>query len=189
MGEQADLILNGEACERCGGDIPGPGCGCSRTCWYCDKGVRRREQKRVKVAGDGAAFDLAEQNGLRMRKCSDSHYQLTDPQAGWLVNLYPTTGRVCADPNRPQPNAIDGGLGKGWTLTKAVEKFVEWNRRPKATPGPLRGCIRLGTLVIKIPVAIRIDLTDPDMIGTVDILRTEPGEFYFVPGQFEPGQC
>lgn len=143
MGDAAEAIVNGDDCEGCGEYI-GPGHGYPRLCAGCDpKGGeathilhppeprRRGGQRRARRADATTEFDraahLAENNGFRLRKCSDAHYQLVHVEKDWLLNIYPGNGRLYSDPHRKPPYF---GLDPGFSLIEVVQRAI-------ALDGPL----------------------------------------------------
>lgn len=75
------------------------------------------------------AARVARQRGLRLRRRSETHYQLTPrgEDRGWLLNLYPTNSRVWGDRNRPRGPMLN--LPYGWTLMDAVNRAADIENR------------------------------------------------------------
>lgn len=67
------------------------------------------------------AETLAAQNGLYLRRCTDSHYQLRG--ARWLLNLYPGNQRLYRDPTKDQLGWLE--LPDPWTLLDVVHAAAE----------------------------------------------------------------
>lgn len=87
------------------------------------KAVRqqRAERNREQAADTFKdAAELAEMLGLQLHKCSDVHYQFSDEEQGWLINLYPGNGRLYADRKR-RAKAPFLRVPENWTLLDVVE--------------------------------------------------------------------
>jgi len=119
MGEIAESIIGGDFCQECGCWM-GSGAGYPRSCKGCDpengedcedpgahEYPRSKTLRRANRSEAGDEFEqaqtLAEKNGMLMRKCSESHYQLKSECDNWLVNIYPGNRRLYHDKNRMGP--------------------------------------------------------------------------------------
>ncbi len=135
MGDAADAILNGDDCQECG-EYMGGGEGFPRSCDGCvddgdgaviippeqrRRGVHRRARRADATTEFDRAAKLAEENGFRMRKCSDAHYQLVHVEKDWLLNIYPGNGRLYNDPHRKPPYF---GLEPGFSLIQVVQRAI-----------------------------------------------------------------
>jgi hypothetical protein len=43
---------------------------------------------------------LAKEHGLELRRCGVNHFQLRDAAQTWILNVYPSKGRVWRDPRK-----------------------------------------------------------------------------------------
>lgn len=60
--------------------------------------MNQKEQRKAQAAADfEEVAAMAEANGVVLIQRSLIHYQLRDVNSTWLINLYPTTGRVVVD--------------------------------------------------------------------------------------------
>ncbi len=80
------------------------------------------KEKRNQRMDDAAlvfeeARRLAECNGLRLRRCTEVHYQLKPQDGSWLKNIYPSNRRIYADPNKRGPFLH---VPDDWTLIDVV---------------------------------------------------------------------
>ncbi|MEN0109238.1 MAG: hypothetical protein AAF805_00800 [Planctomycetota bacterium] len=137
MGEIAELITGGVLCEQCGRVVDGEARGHVRVCREC----RDAEQREIRDAGAARArrwreqFDQAEAlaagAGLRLRRSTDEHYQLTPLGGGWLLNLYPRSGkrkpRVYRDTNLARAPYL--AMRERWDLIDAIRAAVRTTRR------------------------------------------------------------
>lgn len=140
MGDVADGILNGDDCQECG-IYMGGGEGFPRSCADCDPEggevyfeAEKRERnvyRRARRADAATEFDraaqLAEDNGFRLRRCSDAHYQLVHVAKDWLLNVYPGNGRLYNDPHRKPPYF---GLDPGFSLIDVVQRAIQLENSP-----------------------------------------------------------
>lgn len=88
--------------------------------------VRRKqgERNRIKAESDfKTAKDIAERSGLKLKCCSDVHYQIIGKD--WVVNLYPGNGRIHAD-KKKRGRAPFLNLPPDWSLIDAVKACVGW---------------------------------------------------------------
>jgi hypothetical protein len=82
---------------------------------------KRRGQSRLGRANDDfpAARDLAVSRGWKLRRCSETQYNLVGPN-GELYQLYPSKCRVYTPPSKKYLGRFLD-LPPNWTLTQAVE--------------------------------------------------------------------
>ncbi len=135
MGDAADAILNGDDCQECG-EYMGGGEGFPRSCAGCNpdggqavlcegkqrgRPLKRSARRADAVTQFDRAVRLAEDNGFRLRKCSDAHYQLVHIEKDWLLNIYPGNGRLYNDPHRKPPYF---GLEPGFSLIDVVRRAI-----------------------------------------------------------------
>ncbi len=96
--------------------------------------MRKAEKQKIREFAEKSfrtAAYWAKKSGLTLIRRSPSHYQISSPD-GWMVNLYPTTGRIWEDRGRLIPGPpLD--LPCGWTLMDAVRVAAE--RVGKSVPG------------------------------------------------------
>lgn len=62
---------------------------------------------------------MAESNGMALIRHSKTHFQLRRER--WIINLYPTTGTIYHDRNKPGPSIV---VSKNWTLLEVVQHVV-----------------------------------------------------------------
>lgn len=138
MGDIANAMLDGTFCQQCGEYIDGTAPGYPRTCGGCGgqwgfhvtpgEGKHNKRRKRKAREAASKAFDevakLAESHDMKLRECSDAHYQLSHINDGWLLNLYPSNCRVYADPNKPKAPYLDLA-GVKWSLQDVVEAAIQ----------------------------------------------------------------
>ncbi len=75
---------------------------------------------------------LAEVNGLRLVRYTESHYQLIAPKKAWILNIYPGNCRLHADRNTPLKPPFVDFAGRKWTLFDVVAEVIisqgrEWD--------------------------------------------------------------
>lgn len=100
MGDIADYMMEQEM-DRMFGGQSGP--------W--DEGEQFDEA--VKIAAD---------HGMKLRRCSDSHYQLRGPgHRPFIQNIYPGNRRLCWDRNHPKPPYIQT---HDWSLVAIVKEHA-----------------------------------------------------------------
>lgn len=92
-----------------------------------DQGQSREVREARRIVAD-ADFDdaraIAGNHGLRLVRCSESHYQLSC-LGQWLVNLYPGNCRIYGDRNWPKRPPFVNMAGVRWTLVQVVTAFAE----------------------------------------------------------------
>lgn len=89
---------------------------------------RRRGNRPLPTTGElFLAMAKAEQHGLSLSRTREFQYQLRsdgDPASLWILDLYPTTGTVTLNRDRPPPDKFRE-IGRGdWTLMSVVEAAV-----------------------------------------------------------------
>lgn len=116
MGDIADMLVNGEACQVCGQFFEDESYGVPRTCQECS---RAEDESEFDMPSDILTFDEFTEEvtgaGLATHMCNPQHWQIKGGQV--LVNFYPHTKRghvYCV--------AIAGQRGKaGITVAKAIQ--------------------------------------------------------------------
>ena len=132
MGEAADLILEGVLCQSCGGLIDEQGRGFPTCCEECEvthhSGSRESHKRpRYDLAANQftEAAGLATAHGLRLKRCTDTHYQLSPMDGRWLQNIYPGNHRLYFDRNKPAKPPFLTDLPIGWSLIDIVQLTIE----------------------------------------------------------------
>ncbi len=100
MGSIADGMVDGSVCEECGavfGDAPGY----PRRCSVC---VREYAGDEFSFAND-ITFEecrcVAAAHNYILRKHTEYHYSIAPLHRRWQLNIYPSTGRLYGDVNKP----------------------------------------------------------------------------------------
>ena len=86
-----------------------------------------RTQRLIRAGAEfPQAKALADNAGLVLRQCSDSHYQLSALDGSWQINLFPSTFRVIVKESKSAPFAPSLALGynEEWTLLGLMEKLT-----------------------------------------------------------------
>jgi len=96
------------------------------------KAIRKQEgneraAKAVSQACEAAA--LAKTNGMRLIRRDNIHYQLIGGSPAWLINLYPSNGRIYADPKRAKAPFLN--VPDEWTLSDAVNAAIEVTKKAR----------------------------------------------------------
>lgn len=107
MGDAADMMVAQFEPERRGRSV---------------RGGKRRAEATTEF---DEACQLARANGLRLRCCSDAHYQLKHVCKDWLLNIYPGNRRLYHDPQRMGPFLR---VPDDWTLIDIVRAAVKLER-------------------------------------------------------------
>lgn len=82
------------------------------------KGKSKKQYFRDQATADYAkAHMLAYSHGMQLRQCNSAHYQLRG-DAGWLINIWPGTRKVQADPGHASPPEFH--VAGEWTLVDLV---------------------------------------------------------------------
>lgn len=71
---------------------------------------------------------VADRHGFALTNPSQYHYQLRGH--GWIYNLYPSTGKICADPHHRGPKLQ---LPKRWSLQDALFAAIEAAKAKEST--------------------------------------------------------
>lgn len=119
MGEQADMMINGEVCEQCGqflDEETGFPSLC-RTCARQERGSRREARRQMALHDFDRAKQKADEKGLKLVRHTDQHYSLTNGK--WLQNIHPGNQRLYWDRNKAKPPFLR--LPTPWTLLDVVE--------------------------------------------------------------------
>lgn len=103
MGEIADMMIDGELCEQCGGFVDPP-LGYPGECNECraERGAQKHERYRNVDAEFPDACRLASGCELTLRRHTWQHYSLRGTVCGerFQLNLYPGNQRLyCQDKN------------------------------------------------------------------------------------------
>lgn len=126
MGDIPDAMIDGTFCQHCGEYLDGESPGYPRSCDGC-KGWQIKPNKREAIEAAGSSFDevaaLAQAHGMKLRQCTDAHYQLSHVDDGWLLNLYPSNCRIYADKNKPRAPYLNFA-GVEWSLRDVVETAI-----------------------------------------------------------------
>lgn len=91
--------------------------------WHVKKTLTRQHRASRREAATAefpVALALAKANGLSLRRCNDSHYQLAFGRQ-WLINIYPGNARLWHDPHRKGPFL----RVEEWSLVNVVRAAIE----------------------------------------------------------------
>jgi len=124
MGEYADLIVDGSICQMCGTPFE-HAAGYPQTCRECGSWNPQQikaERRQLAAEQFDAAQRLADLHGLVLRRCTESHYQLS-LHNGWLQNIYPGNCRLYWDRQHEKPPWLH--LPDNWSLLDVVRAAVE----------------------------------------------------------------
>lgn len=101
MGQYADDVIDGIVDGETGEIIDGEAPGYPRSTSLPDSPAERIERLTREAASEG----------LGVRKCSDTHYQICD-ELGPLVDVWPTTNKYRSCNAKPAASALSGGARK-----------------------------------------------------------------------------
>ncbi len=91
----------------------------SETYLDSEQSVKKRNHRMDVAAGQfHEAAAMAAVNGLRLRCCTEVHYQLKPADGAWLMNIYPSNRRLYADPQKRGPFLR---VPDNWTLLDVVK--------------------------------------------------------------------
>lgn len=91
MGEYADLIINGDVCEQCMGEM-GPGEGEPRTCWDCHK---KQESAERRAGNRESSAEILTAHGVTFAIRNDgAHLIVQHPAVPKITyDFWPGTGK------------------------------------------------------------------------------------------------
>ena len=88
--------------------------------------ARKADRRLASNRTAAEAMRVAAGNGYQLRQVAEDSWQLRSP-AGWLLNVYPTTQRLYANPTRePKPPYLRPRLPKqrAWTVLDVVRVAI-----------------------------------------------------------------
>lgn len=95
--------------------------------WKELKKHRKQAKLRRRRRADEEYFDasqLADDYGMDLVQCSDTHYQLIG-LTDWILNIYPGTQRLYNDPNHGKPPYLLTLMPDTWGLEDVVRAVIK----------------------------------------------------------------